>query len=125
MIQTKVKISLGDIYDEIGHMPVIPITIPDQQAIQELASAVHERGAAYADEVWGWPVTYAPEVPEPVPHSKMTFRPAVFTIGVYPIWFVSFTWEHGKGQAPIVLIEDENLVTTHAITSSPLNGVKG
>ena len=113
MIQTKVKISLGDIYDEIGYVPVIPITIPDQQAIQELASAVHGRGAAYADDVWGWPVAYTPEVPEPVPHSKMTFRPAVFTIGVYPIWFVSLTWEQGKDQAPVVLIEDENLVSIH------------
>jgi hypothetical protein len=110
MIQTKVKISLGDIYDEIGHEPVIPISIPAIQDIQALAQAVHEKGAAYHDEAWGWPVRYEPEVQEPIPHSKLHFRPAVFAIGVYPIWFISFTWEHGRDLAPTVLVEDENLV---------------
>ncbi len=112
MIQTKVKISLGDIYDEIGHVPVIPISIPAMDEIQALVWAVHEKGTAFADEVWGWPVRYEPQVQEPVPHSNLSFRPAVFSIGVYPIWFVSFTWEYGQDQAPTLLVEDENLVTT-------------
>ena len=111
MIQTKVKISLGDIYDEIDHVPVIPISIPAMDEIQALAWAAHEKGTALTDEVWGWPVRYEPQVPEPVPHSKLPFRPAVFSIGVYPIWFVAFTWEYGHDQAPTLLVEDENLVT--------------
>jgi len=111
MIQTKVKISFGDIYDEIGHVPVIPISIPAMDEIQALAWAAHEKGTALADEAWGWPVRYEPQVQEPVPHSKLPFRPAVFSIGVYPIWFVAFTWEYGQEQAPTLLVEDENLVT--------------
>ena len=110
MIDTKVKIHLGDIYDEIGHVPVIPIRIPEMQTVQELALAAHKRGEAYADEMWGWPVRYEPETPEPVPHSNLTFKPAVFSIGVYPIWFISFTWEYGHDQPPTILVEDENLV---------------
>ncbi len=121
MIQTKVKISLGDIYDEIGHLPVIPISIPDLQTIQALAWAAHEQSEAYTDEVWGWPVSYTPEVQEPIPHSNLQFRPAVFTIGVYPFWFVSFTWEYGKNQAPVILIEDENLVPNRPVMAPGLN----
>ena len=45
--------------------------------------------------------------------AVIDFKPAVFSIGVYPIWFVSFTWEYGQDQAPTVLVEDENLVTPH------------
>ena len=110
MIQTKVKIHLGDIYDEIGHIPAIPISIPDMDEIKALAWAVHTRGTVYVDEVWGWPVRYEPEVQEPIPHSNLSFKPALFCIGVYPIWFVSFTWEHGQEQAPTVLVDDENLI---------------
>jgi hypothetical protein len=65
---------------------------------------------AYNDEAWGWPVRYEPEVEAPIPRSHLQFRPAVFAIGAYPIWFVSFTWEHGRDQRPSVLVEDENLV---------------
>jgi hypothetical protein len=72
---------------------------------------MHEKGKADVDEVWGWPVRYEPEVQQPIPHSNLQFRPAVFAIGVYPIWFVSFTWEYGKDQEPAVLVEDEKLVT--------------
>jgi len=121
MIQTKVKISLGAIYDEIGHVPLIPISIPDPQAIEALAWAAHEKGAAYADEAWGWPVTYTPEVQEPIPHSNLPFRPAVFTIGAYPLWFVSYTWEYGKEQAPVMLVEDENLVGEQPMGMPALN----
>jgi hypothetical protein len=71
---------------------------------------MHRRGEAYEGEAWGWPVSYTPEVQEPIPGSKMSFQPAVFTIGAYPIWFISFTWEYGKAQEPSILIEDENLV---------------
>jgi hypothetical protein len=121
MSQTKVKIHLGDIYDEIGHVPVIPIHIPDMDEIQALAWAAHEKGAVYSDEVWGWPVRYESQVQEPIPHSTLDFRPAVFSIGVYPIWFVSFTWEYGQDQEPTVLVEDENLVTTRPMKSYALN----
>ena len=124
MIQTKVKISFGDIYDEIGHVPVIPIRIPDMDEIQALAWAAHKKGVIYNDDVWGWPVRYEPEVREPIPHSNLDFRPAVFSIGVYPIWFVSFTWEYGQDQEPTTFIEDENLVATHPTKSTLLNGAE-
>ncbi len=111
MIRTKVKIHLGDVYDEIGHVPVIPISIPEMQDIKKLASTIHAQGKVYTGEGWGWTVNYMPEVQEPIKYSKMTFRPAVFTIGVHPIWFVSFTWERGKAQEPAILVENENLVS--------------
>ena len=37
MINTKVKISLGEPYDEIGQVPVIPICIPESNEIRALA----------------------------------------------------------------------------------------
>ncbi len=114
MIHTKVRISLGGIYDEIGHVPIIPISIPDRQDINKLVWAAHAKAEAYEDEIWGWPVSYTPESQEPIPYSNMQFTPAVFTIGVHPIWFVSFTWEHGKDQTPTMLLENENLVTTRS-----------
>jgi hypothetical protein len=109
MIQTKVKINLGNTYDEVGHVPLIPVAIPNLKDIKALAWEAHARNEAYEDEAWGWPVSYTPEIQEAIPHSRMQFQPAVFTIGIYPIWFVSFTWEYGKDQQPSVLIEDENL----------------
>lgn len=124
MIQTKVKISLGDIYDEIGHIPVIPISIPGLDEIQGLAWEAHEKGVAYTDEVWGWPVRYEPEVPEPISFSNLQFRPAVFSIGVYPIWFTSFTWEYGQDREPTILVEDENLVITLPTKVYALNDVE-
>lgn len=124
MIQAKVKISFGDIYDEIGHIPVIPISILAMDEIQALAWAAHEKGAIYTDEVSGWPVRYEPEVQEAIPYSNLQFRPAVFSIGVYPIWFVSFTWEYGQDQEPTVLVEDENLVTTPPTMAYALNDVR-
>jgi hypothetical protein len=110
MIQTKVKINIGSIYDEVGHVPLVPVAVPNQRDIETLAWKLHTRGEAYEGEEWGWPVSYTPEVQEAVPGSKMPFQPAVFTVGVYPIWFVSFTWEYGKAREPSMLIEDDNLV---------------
>lgn len=125
MIETKVKINLGDIYEEVGHIPVIPISIPTMDEIENLAQTAHARALTYTGEVWGWPVSYEAEVPEPIPHSNMQFRPAVFTIGVYPIWFVSYTWEDGKAQAPTVLVEDENLVNMNPVMEHAVHKVNG
>lgn len=125
MIQTKVKLNLGDVYEEIGHTPVVPINIPTMDEIDRLAQSALAKDAPYTGEAWGWPVSYETEVPEPVPHSKQPFRPAVFTIGVYPIWFISFTWEHGKTQAPTVLVEDENLVAPYPVKSYALAEANG
>ena len=125
MIQTKVKINLGDIYEEVGHTPVIPISIPTMDEIENLAQIAHVNALNYTGEVWGWPVCYEAEVPEPIPHSNMQFRPAVFTIGVYPIWFVSYTWEHGKTQAPTVLVEDENLVNMNPVIQHAAHKTNG
>ncbi len=114
MIQTKVRIHLGDVYDEIGHMPEIPVSIPEMDELLRAAWVMHTRGARFDGELWGWSTSYEPEVQESVPSSRLSFRPAVFSIGAYPFWFVSLTWEHGADSPPAMFVMNENLTDTHS-----------
>ena len=113
MIQTRVRIHLGDVYDEIGHIPEIPVNIPDMDEIRAAAWAMHTRGTYFDGELWGWSACYEPEVQDAVPSSRLSFRPAVFSIGAYPFWFVSLTWEHGADSPPTIFVVNENLADAH------------
>lgn len=84
--------------------------VPDIDEIQLLAKKLHAAGASFEGEAWNWPVNYDPELPEPPLDSRLTFTPASFWIGVWPIWYVSITWEHGHTQEPNIFIGQENLV---------------
>jgi hypothetical protein len=88
----------------------IPVVLPEMDEIRQLAFTLHARGKAYETEMWGWPVSYDPGSPERPIDSKLTFTPALFFIGVWPIWYVSFSWEYDNDAEPHVLIGDENIV---------------
>jgi len=90
----RVRASDGD--DQI----VVPIAVPDIDDIRKLAQIIHERGQVYEDVIWGWPVHYVPSNPEPPIDSKMTFTPAGFFIGIWPVWYVSLMWEAGDEAEP-------------------------
>ena len=89
---------------------VLPIALPEIEDIRKLAIVLHERGKLYADTAWGWPVRYSPWCPTPPPDSKMTFTPADFFIGLWPIWWVSLMWENGNDTEPNIAIGDEELI---------------
>jgi hypothetical protein len=88
----------------------IPVALPEMDDIRRLAFALHAKGKVYEGEMWGWPVSYDPGSPERPIDSKLTFTPALFFIGVWPIWYVSFSWEYDNDAEPHVLIGDENIV---------------
>jgi hypothetical protein len=84
--------------------------VPDMHEIRQLADKLHARGQEFEDEVWGWPVHYESELAEPPIDSQLTFTPASFWIGVWPVWYVSLTWEYGRDREPNMLIGQENLL---------------
>ena len=109
MIQTKVRIAPLET-GSLETQPAIPVSIPDIEEIRQFANELHVAGIAYEGEMGGWPVQYEPELPEPPLDSRLTFTPAFFWIGVWPIWYVSFTWEAGRSHEPSMLTGEENLV---------------
>lgn len=109
MIQTKLKVSPVEA-TTVDAQLAIPISIPEMEEIHQLANQLHKNGVFYEGEYAGWPVQYDPELAEPPLDSRLTFTPAFFWIGVWPVWYVSFTWERGHDQDPSILTGDENLV---------------
>jgi hypothetical protein len=92
----------------------IPVALPEMDNIRRLAFALHAKGKTYEGEMWGWPVSYDPGSPEPPLASRLTFTPALFFIGVWPVWDVSFSWEYGNDAEPHIFIGDKNIVTKAA-----------
>jgi hypothetical protein len=110
VIQTKLRVSAPDENIRRDDQAIIPVTVPDIDEIRRFADELHARNVEFDDEVWGWPVHYDPELPEPPVDSRLSFTPASFWIGVWPIWYVSLTWEYGRGREPHVLVGQENMV---------------
>lgn len=92
----------------------VPVVLPEMVEIRKLAFALHAKGKSYEAEMAGWPVSYDPGCIEPPIDSKLTFTPALFFIGVWPLWYVSFTWEYGHDAEPNVLVGDEYVETDAA-----------
>ena len=88
----------------------IPVALPEMDEIRRLALALHAQNRVYAGEMWGWPVSYEPESAEPPLDSKMTFTPAFFFIGIWPLWYISFSWDSGRDVEPSLLMGDEFVV---------------
>jgi len=98
-------------------------SIPDLSDVQKLAASLHATGQSYHDHVWGWEVTYEPELNEAdaeveVPDGKggyttqimSLWTPASFVIGESGVWFFSLLWEHGVDQEPVAFLDDRNVL---------------
>jgi hypothetical protein len=101
----------------------VPISIPDLSDVRKLAARLHAAGQSYHDYVWGWEVTYEPELTEEaaeveVPDGKggyttqimSLWTPASFGIGESGVWFFSLLWEQGVDQEPVEFLDDRSLV---------------
>jgi hypothetical protein len=107
----------------------MPIAIPDLSDVQKLAARLHAAKQSYHEHVWGWEVTYEPELNEEaaeveVPDGKggyMTqimplWTPASFAIGESGVWFFSLLWEHGVDQEPEAFLDDRNVLKKNGHT---------
>jgi len=100
----------------------VPVLIPNLDQVRALANELHREGKPYQDRVWGWQVTYEPELKQDaaqvqVPDGKGGFAtetmplwaPASFTIGENGVWFFSLLWENGINQTPVEFLDDESI----------------
>ena len=86
------------------HVLTLPVIIPDIKSIRAFAQILHARGEAWSGNFEGWPATYTPEDRTRHPaHSRMTFIPAEFFVGVSEIWHVAIAWEDGHDELPVEL----------------------
>jgi len=101
----------------------VPIAIPDLNEVRALAARLHHDGQPYQGRVWGWEVSYEPELNEPgaeveVPDGQGGFTqqvmdlwtPASFTIGESGVWFFSLMWENGSDRPPVEFLDDRNIL---------------
>ena len=101
----------------------VPVAIPDVQEVRAFAERLHQLGQSYQDRVWGWELSYEPEIDEPeaevqIPDGKGDFvtetmpiwAPASFAIGESGVWFFSMLWENGVDQPPSEFLDDRNLL---------------
>ena len=106
MTTVKARIQLHELYSSI-----VPVMIPELDAVREFAARLHQEGKAWKGEAYGWQAEYNPESPEPPLDSRMTFTPADFCIGESGLWFFSLMWEHGKDAEASEFLDERNLVT--------------
>jgi hypothetical protein len=83
------------------------------------AQGLHTQRQPWEGEAFGWNAGYSPGSPQPLPGSKMTFKPADFWIGDGAIWFFALMWENGEDQPPIETVYDQNLVGFLETDESP------
>ena len=113
-----------DVHRNSDHQAVVvPVAIPDLEAVRALAERLHAEGQEYRGMAWGWPVYYDPELREEaaefqVPDGQGGFRteirsfwsPASFTIGESGVWFYSLLWEYGRDNPPVEFLDDRNVL---------------
>lgn len=104
MVAVKVKVERAD------HTALVPVVIPDLEAVRSFAAELHAKGKYWHGEAFGWSAEYNPAQSEPPLDSKMTFTPADFCIGESNIWFFSLMWENGKDAAPVEFLDDKNVI---------------
>jgi hypothetical protein len=66
-IEMSNKLKERDMIQCSGHSRAVavPVSIPDLSDVRKLAAHLHAPGQPYHDRVWGWEVTYEPELTEP------------------------------------------------------------
>ena len=92
------------------HASIVPVAVPDLDAVRAFAVRLHAEGQAWEGEAFGWSAEYHPERPDPPLDSKMTFTPADFCIGESGIWFFSLMWEHGRDAEPVAFLDDTHFL---------------
>lgn len=98
----------------------VPVFTPDLNEVRQLAMQLHREGKSYENRVWGWQVTYEPEMREETAIVQMPdgqgglidsemplWSPASFTIGENGVWFFSMLWENGVDAPPVEFLETE------------------
>jgi hypothetical protein len=93
-----------------GSESVVPIVVPEPEAVREFALALHSEGIPWAGDAFGWHAEYIPHRHEPPLQSRLPFSPAEFCIGESGVWFFSLMWEHGPGAAPVEFVDDAGIV---------------
>jgi hypothetical protein len=90
--------------------PVVPVFIPDLDAVRAFAQRLHEENQYWQGEAFGWDAEYNPSRPQSPPHSKMPFTPADFSIGDATVWGFSMMWEHGDENPAVETVTDWNII---------------
>jgi hypothetical protein len=88
---------------------LVPLLVPELDAVRALADELHARGEAWQGEAFGWSAEYNPEQQQPPLDSALTFTPADFCIGESGIWFYSLMWERGCDEPPVEFVDERNL----------------
>ena len=82
----------------------------DLTAVRKLAFELHAQKTQYAGEAFGWPAYYYPMQSEPPLESSLSFTPASFILGSWPVWSLSFDWENEDDQEPLLFVWDKNSI---------------
>jgi hypothetical protein len=105
VVTAKARIKVHD-----GCESLVPILIPELDAVRHFASELHARGETWSGEAFGWPAEYHPQQSEPPLDSKLTFTPADFCIGESGVWFFSLMWELGNAMPPVEYLDDSHIL---------------
>lgn len=105
MATVQAKIRASD-----GHESVLPIVIPEMNAVRDFALALHARGVDWEGNAFGWQAEYHPEKPESPVGSRLDFTPAEFCIGESGVWFFSLMWERGSDSPPVEFLDESGII---------------
>ncbi len=99
MIKEMLVRAANDIYED---PLIIPVSIPAYEQIYDLAFTLHRQGKPYGGRAFGWDIQYWPA----------RNLPACFIIGESTVWSMSFDWENGDDQPPIITSADQNIAVS-------------
>lgn len=89
---------------------IVPVCLPAVEDVKRFANQIHAGRMEEAGEFAGWPYHYIPKTEVPPFGSVLTFTPATFMIGAFPIWSISIDWEAGDDQEPLVTVIDKGII---------------
>ena len=105
MANVQAKIRIAD-----GHDSVIPVVLPDLEAVRAFAEVLQAKKAAWQGLAFGWEAEYVPQSGERPIDSQLMFTPAEFCVGESGVWFFSMTWELGPDSPAIEYLDDSGIV---------------
>lgn len=110
MNKTNGSVTLVKVTIDPEFTPIIPVFVPNLEAVRALASELHVQKTDWQGTVFGWEGEYHASRAEQPEFSKMTFTPAEFWIGDATIWGFSMMWEDGDDQPASEAVSDWNLI---------------